>query len=316
MRAFLATCFALTIALSNSTAQESPSVQLFEEQQTTANDQADPSASAESESATQDKIKIDAAQLQLIVNVEVAARDAGIVESINITEGNLVKTGDAIATLDRESAMASANVAASELDIAKEENENDIDLRYAKVSKDVSGKVYQRSVNAANQFAKSVSKTELERLKLEYERARLSGEQAERSAVVNELTVELKKSQMELAEVQLRNREIRSPTSGMVVQVYQQVGEWVQPGEPIARVIDLSKLRVSCRCYLEDASPESIAERATFTHRGRQYPAVVVFTSPEIDPDVQDFIVWAEVENATGELKPGMRGSIELQRRD
>jgi len=100
-----------------------------------------------------------------------------------------------------------------------------------------------------------------------------------------------------------------------VVQVYRQVGEWVQSGQPIARVIDLSKLKVSCRCQLKDAAPESIDEAATFVFDGKEYEAKVVFASPEIDPNVQDFIVWAEVENADGVLKPGMSGSIKLRKK-
>ncbi len=258
-------------------------------------------------------IKIDAAQLQLIVNVEVASPDGGIIESIGFSEGNEIRADDVLVRLDRNSESANVSSARSELEIAMEESENDIDLRYAKVSQDVNGKVYQRSLNAAQQFAKSVSKTELERLKLELERAKLSGEQAERTATVKELTVELKKAQLELASVRLKNREIKSPVGGVVVQVYRQAGEWVQPGQPIARVIDLKKLKVSCRCQLSDTVPESIAEEAVFIRDGKEFKAKVIFASPEIDPDVQDFIVWAEVENADGVLKPGMSGSIELQ---
>ena len=260
-------------------------------------------------------IKIDAAQLQLIVNVEVASSDAGIIKSIGYREGDAISKGDVLVSLDRDSELANANSARSELDIAKEESQNDIDLRFAKVSEDVNGKVYQRSLNATKQYARSISKTELERLKLELEKSQLSGEQAERTATVMKLTVGLKKAQMELADVRLKNRTIESPVSGTVVQVYRQVGEWVQSGQPIARVIDLDRLRVSCHCALTDASPNSIEKEATFVYDGQSYKANVVFISPEIDPTVQDFIVWAEVENSEGVLKPGMNGSIELKRR-
>jgi len=314
MRTTIAICFAFTILISNVYAQESPSIQLFEDQQAELKEQSVEEDSS-GESVATEPVKIEAAQLQLITNVEVAAKDAGVVESIGIIEGKEISIGDVIVTLDREAACASAEIAESELEIAKQESENDIDIRFAKVSQEVSGKVYQRSVNATKQFAKSVSKTELERLKLEFERARLSGEQAESTAAVNELTVELKASQKELACIQLRDREIKAPVSGLVVEVFRQVGEWVQPGQPIARVIDLKKLRVSCRCYLKDASPDEISKEATFVRKGKEYAAKVVFASPEIDPDVQDFIVWAEVENLNGVLKPGMRGSVVLQRR-
>ncbi len=295
----------IAVFASASFAQESPSVQLFEGEQTQLSE-----SRAPNEVKT---IQIQAGQLQLMVNVEIASRDAGIVESIGFSEGKEIFIGDVLAKLNEEKENANARSARSELDIAREESENDIDLRYAKVSEDVNGKVYQRSLNATKQFAKSVSKTELERLKLELERAKLSGEQAERTATINELTVELKKAQLEFALVQLENREIKSPVSGVVVQVYRQVGEWVQSGQPIARVISLKKLRVSCRCQLNDAAPESIAKEGIFLCDGKEYKATVVFASPEIDPDVQDFIVWAEVENPEGTLKPGMGGAVKLR---
>lgn len=290
MKIFAAVLFAVALGCSSCPAQDSPA-----EYQT---------------------VQIDAAQLQLVVNVEIAAGDAGVIEKIAVREGTSVEEGAVLLTLDRARAEAQSITARSEYEIAKEENENDVDLQFAKVSEEVSCQVYKRSLQAVKQYAKSVSKTELERLKLEYERARLSGEQAQRTAVTNELNVELRKAQLDLATVELNNREIKTPVSGLVVQVYRQVGEWVQPGQTIARVINLKKLRVSCRCYLKDASPESISEEATFVRDGKEYKAKVVFASPEIDPDVQDFIVWAEVENPNGNLKPGMSGSIVLKKEE
>ena len=293
----------LTALSSPVLAQESPSVQLAQDAELQA-------------PVNESEIEIEAAQLQLITNVEIAASAAGAVKKVSIKEGDKIKEGDMLVKLDAEEAFAAAQSARSELEISKEESKNNIDEKFAKVSTEVSGKVYQRSLNAVKQYAKSVSKTELERLKLEYERARLSGEQAERTATVNELKVDQRKAQLDLACVQLKNREIQSPVSGTVVQVFKQSGEWVQPGEPVVRIIDLSKLRVSCRCYLEDATPDEIAKEATFVYEDEKFKAKVVFASPEIDPDLQDFIVWAEIENPDGTLKPGMSGSIVLQKKD
>lgn len=261
-------------------------------------------------------ITIEDAQLQLVVNTRVASRDAGVIESMAISEGTIVARGDVLVELNRDSFEAEFAGAKSELQIAMQESENDVDLRYAVVSEDVSRKVYQRSVEATKQFAKSVSGTELERLKLELERAKLSGEQAHRTQRVNDLTVDLRKALTEVAEIRLANRIVRSPVSGIVVQLYRQPGEWVPAGEPIARIIDTELLRVSCRCQLADASPDQIDKAATLVIDGNRFDANVVFTSPEIDPDIQDFLVWAEVKNNGGKLKPGMRGSIELMKRN
>lgn len=325
MQSYFVAVFAVVAFLSSSLcAQESPSIQLFQDEAAKLTQEqeklADLTAPAQELKASTEEdlegstpFEVDSAQLQLIVNVEIASREAGIIQSIGFVEGNEIKVGDVIVNLDKEQEFANEKSARSELDIAKEESNNDIDLRFAKVSVDVNRKVYQRSLNARKQFAKSVSKTELESLKLELERSRLSGEQAEKTAAVSELTVELRKAQLELARVRLESRQIKSPVSGVVVEVRRQVGEWVQAGQPIARVIDLKKLRVSCNCPLEKASPEAIAKKAIFVYEGNEYEAKVVFASPEIDPNVRDFIVLAEVENPNGVLKPGMGGSIKLR---
>ena len=262
---------------------------------------------------TGDVVRIESAQLQLIVDVSVAARDPGIIQLVRHVEGQEVRRGDVLVELDSKLEAANFGSAESELAVAKEESENDIDLRYAKVSQEVSGKVYQRSVDATKRYAKSVSGTELERLKLEVERARLSGEQAQRTSTINELNVESKRAQLEATRIRLEGRRVVSPVDGVVVQVYRQVGEGVQAAQPVARVIGLEKLKVACRCKLRDASPDVIGSDAVFVYQGKGFPAKVTFVSPEIDPDIQDFVVWAEIENLNRALKPGMQGAIELR---
>ena len=268
----------------------------------------------ESLSNSKKEIRVDAAQLQLIVNVSVASKEAGVVEKLDATEGKPVQAGERLVLLDSETYKSEQRAAKSDLAIAQKESENDIDLRFAKTSTDVSQKVYQRSLNATRQFAKSVSKTELERLRLEYERAKLSGEQAEGAQELSLLSVDLKEAQYELATLRLDGREIKSPANGVVAEVYRQPGEWVQPGDRIVRIIDTSKLRVLCRCPFADSSPANVLTDAIFTtESGKDYPAKVTFASPEIDPEVQDFLVWAEVDNSSGELFPGMQGTVTLR---
>jgi len=260
------------------------------------------------------EIHIDAAQLELIVNVSVASKEAGVVERLDVIEGKAVFAGDVLASLDSASYRAQELAAESELEIAKMESKNEVDLKYSKVSTDVSQKVYQRSLNATKQFAKSVSKTELERLRLEYERAKLSGDQAVNTQEVNKLNVELKEATLQLAEIRLKDRELASPASGMIAEVYRQPGEWVQPGDRIVRIIDTKKLRVLCRCAVADAMPNQVGPKAIFTtNSGKEYSATVTFVSPEVDPEVQDFLVWAEVDNKDGELFPGIQGTVKLQ---
>jgi macrolide-specific efflux system membrane fusion protein len=275
------------------------------------------SAYAQQEEYFDRSVSIPDSQLLLIVNVRIASRDAGVLQEVILNEGDEVSTGSLIARLDRELYDAELNAASKELAIAQEESENDIDSRYAKVSEEVNRKILDRSRRAVQQYARAVSKTELEQLRLELERSKLSGEQAERSEKVKSLTVNLKREQVNIAELRLGNRDIKSPANGIVTQIYRQPGEWVQSGEPIARIIGLDRLRVVCRCELSKAKPAELGERILFRPSNDPDAAPIVgkisFVSPEIEPVNQDYEVWAEIDNTDRKLLPGFGGTIEIE---
>ncbi len=262
---------------------------------------------------------LDGAQLSLIENVRLSTRDPGVVESVHVQEGQDVAAGKVVATLDQEMFTAQRNAARSELAIAGQETKNDVDLQYAIVSTAVNKKVLERSRDAVNQFAKAISSTELERLDLELKRSTFSREQAERTLEVNRLTEGLKAEELAIAELRLKNRELASPVTGTVVEIFRQPGEWLNTGEPIARIVNLQKLRVKCLVDALTINHDMLGGQAFFISeiQGQEIsvPAKVVFVSPEIDPVEQDFAIWAEVENSDKRLKAGMVGKLKIERK-
>ena len=268
------------------------------------------------EDANTDGVESLRGVLEPVSTLRLATRDSGVISKLNVKEGDVVANGQTIAILDSDIYKAEKDAAARELAIAMEESQNDVDLEYAKISSDVNKKVLDRSHQANVQFAKTVSRTELERLKLEYERARLSGEQAERTQQIKRLTQQLKQSQLKIAEIRLKNRTINSTTNGTVVEVLYREGEFVNGGYPIARLIDTSRLRVKCLASAAQIERNSISQSATFTYQkdGEEVsvPAKITFVSPEIDPVRQAYAVWAEIDNASGSLNPGTVGELKL----
>ena len=257
--------------------------------------------------------------LDPVETLRLATRDPGIVSELFVTEGSVVRAGARIAILDTKLYAAEVRAAENELEIARQETKNDVDLQYAKISSEVNHQVLVRSRRAAEQFAKSVSETELERLRLEYERSRLSGLQAERQQDINRLTESLKQNRLTMAKLRLENRVIVSEIDGTVVEVFHTPGEFVNAGEPIARILNLNRLRVICAGDASIVDPSELSDEATFkiqlgsSNKTMTIPAKLTFVSPEIDPVRQTFAIWAELQNKDNQLKSGHVGQLQVK---
>lgn len=264
----------------------------------------------------------ESVELQGVLNpiekLRLATRDPGIVEKICVSVGDTIEAGDTVAILDRKIFAAEVSAATNELAAANEEAKNEIDLEFAKISYELNQKVFERSELARQQFAKSVSETELERLRLESERSRLSGIQAQQQLHLNALTASLQKDRLEIATLRLENRTIKSKIGGTVVEIFNSPGEFVNAGQPIVRVLNLDRLRVVCAGRLDQLAPEQVPDDAVFKiKKGDQvksFPAKITFVSPEIDPVRQTYSIWAEIDNPDNELKSGLVGRLEFSK--
>ncbi len=84
----------------------------------------------------------------------------------------------------------------------------------------------------------------MEKKRLEAERARLRIDLAEMQKKIAEVQMIAKRSEREIADFELTRRKVTAPATGFVETRIAQLGEWVQPGSPIATVIQMDKLRV------------------------------------------------------------------------
>lgn len=201
------------------------------------------------------------------------------------------------------------------MNIARQEAKNEVEVRFAKKSLEVAEAELQRALDSVQSYPKSVSETELDRLKLTVERGRLEIEQAEHVLTVAEMTARLKQNALEAAETRLARQVIRAPIDGVVVQIYRHKGEWVEPGQQVVRILRMDRLRVEgfvsvlCLDELSIGSPVELliesGENST-----RAIPGEIVYVSPEVDPVNEQVRVWAEVDNEAMRLRPGMRGTM------
>jgi multidrug efflux pump subunit AcrA (membrane-fusion protein) len=167
-------------------------------------------------------------------------------------------------------------------------------------------------------YANTVSQTELDRLRLLVQQGELEIKKAQHERRIAGLTSEIRQNEHQTALDQLALRQITAPLKGMVVELYHQPGEWVQPGDAVARIIRLDRLRV------EGFLPASKGRLSLVGHPATVYstnedgqpieaPGEVVFVNPEIDPINSQVRIWIEIENNELKIRPGMAASVKVQ---
>ena len=182
--------------------------------------------------------------MTLIEQVEVSAREAGPLVGVEVKEGDLVTEGTLLARLDDTEATLARNKAQLELDIAKKQATSDVKTRYAKKSLDVATAEEQRGARVGRQIQQECLPIRTRPASAD-ERARsaLELEQAKEDQQIAALTAKLKENEVATATYIIERRRVASPLSGIVVQVKRHMGEWVQPGESIIRILRIDRLR-------------------------------------------------------------------------
>lgn len=262
-----------------------------------------------------ESIRIDSVLLQLIEQVDVPARDPGVIQKLAAGEGGLVAANDPLVQLEDAEARQELERAQLEWEIAEEEAKNDVDVRFAKKSLEVAEAELRRAQDSVDEYPKSISQTELDHLRLTMERARLSIEQAEHELRLAALTARLKRNALRTTEQRLARLTIRAPINGLVAQVYRRPGEWVESGQPVIRILRIDRLRAEgflSASLLGEAAQGAAVELIVDLQAGqtKSFPGKLVYVSPEMDPVNGQVRVWAEVENPQMQMKPGQRGAL------
>ncbi|MEZ6122402.1 MAG: HlyD family efflux transporter periplasmic adaptor subunit [Planctomycetaceae bacterium] len=237
------------------------------------------------------------------------------------------------------------------LDIATAEAENNVAVQVATAETRLRQLELERALSARESFKGSISEAQLDRLKtavakgeLEIEQARaehrvlqmkpqaeqasltqkdeeirrlgLMVEQQRRELKVAGITHQLHQNELKVAELQLEKRNIRAPFDGVVAEVTHQSGEWVEPGETVARLIDLKTLRADGFLPAPRATQDLVGKLVRIrlnSAEARTVEGKITFVSPEIDPVNNEVRIRAEFDNSHMSARPGMTGQLVIQ---
>ncbi|NIR49523.1 efflux RND transporter periplasmic adaptor subunit [candidate division KSB1 bacterium] len=142
-----------------------------------------------------------------------------------------------------------------------------------------------------------------------FENARLQKESAEAAFLMAQANVKM-------AGRQLRDARIESSVDGFVAARMVELGATVAPGAPIAKVVDIAKVKVKFGVPEKDIVKLSKGQPATITvdaYPAERFTGEVIAVGPQANLSSRSFPVEVLVNNSDFRLKAGMIASVEVE---
>ncbi len=263
-------------------------------------------------------ITLDAVVLRPMIEAEAPARQTGVLATIDVEEGSTVEAGQTLASLDDRAARIALQQASLEREQALAKASNQLRLQYADKALEVARAEIKRSAESNEQFANSISRSQLDVERLTAEKLELERQQAEHDLALAKFELRLKETAVEAARLDLELHAVRAPFAGVVSLIRARAGEWVEPGAPVLRLVAIDRLRAEGFAPAAAATTKLVGAQVQFTladddaDQASQPPisGTLRFVSPEIDPVSRQVRVWAEIDNHDRALRPGQQGRL------
>jgi multidrug efflux pump subunit AcrA (membrane-fusion protein) len=261
-------------------------------------------------------------QVFLIHDVDIPARETGQLRELFVEEGELLTAGTVLAQIDDREGVLQKQAAELERDAAIARAGDDIEVRYAVKSSELAEVELDQSLDINRKSPGAVPISEIRRLQLARHRSEMQIDRSELDLRVAQMTAGVQDALVQAADESIRRRRIISPFDGMVIEVFRQVSEWVNAGEPVARMVRLDELSVDGFLSGTDYDMASIADADVVVEvtlpRGRQarFDGKIVFVNPLIQGG-NKFRIRATVLNRREAghwlLRPGMTATMIIQ---
>jgi macrolide-specific efflux system membrane fusion protein len=260
-------------------------------------------------------IEIESVVLNLVAEVEVPANEAGPLVELPAAEGRRVEAGTILARIDDRDALLEVSRAEIALDHAQQQAANDVKLRLARQSLKLAELELKKAEDANLALERVVSATQIEKLRIEVEKAHLEVEQATKDLAAAERAVAAAKNELLVAQRAVERRRIVAPIGGTVVDVRRRLGEWLEPGAAVVRLVRDDRLRAEGFVHVEKLTRPLLGQPADLVvtlpgEKPTAFRGTVAFVSPEVNPINRQVRVWAEFDNADGRLRAGLPAKL------
>jgi RND family efflux transporter MFP subunit len=231
--------------------------------------------------------------------IDVAAAEAGIITQIEVREGDSVKQGQTVATLD-----------------------NDVHLALLAIA--------EKSMNSKGKLDSARAELELQKDRLkrfqalrehgharqeEVDRTRTEVAIAEGQVTAAQEELAIREMEYRKIVTQLERRVIRSPIDGVIAKRHKDEGEFVAPNSPETfTVVQLDPLLAAFSVMSAQAGKLRTGQEVEVRFAGVGQPAkgTIEFIAPVTDAESGTVLVKVRIDNPDGSYRSGERCSIRL----
>jgi len=220
--------------------------------------------------------------LDAFQQVQITARVAGAVDKVAFVEGQLVKQGDVLVTIESERYQIAVEQAKST-------------LLKAQATQKAAEAALERRQTASKDSPGLVAGEEIE--------------QKETAVDTAKADVESARQALRVAELNLRDSSVRTPIPGVVQTRTVQQGQYLQAGAVLATILQREPMLLRFQVSEQDAPRLAAGMTATLVRKEspRQFTAKISLVSDAADPTTRMVPVTAQVDATEHQhwLRPG-----------
>lgn len=264
--------------------------------------------------------------ISLIDHAQLSAQETGILVVLTAKEGDIVEADQVLGKIDDTDAQARKTAAVNRLAVAHEKATNDAEVQVAEKIIELAEAEYNESVEINKRSRDSIPQATVRRQFVQWQKAVQDKVVAEMNFTIAGFDEKVAEAERDMIQNELNRRTIRAPFKGVVVQLFRQQSEWVKPGDPILRIVNMDRLRVEGFLQADKYAPGEVdGAKVTITvdlageEQGpRGFSSTISHVSALVEAS-GGYRVWAEVDNPSRGgywmLLPGTEAQMVIQRK-
>lgn len=254
-----------------------------------------------SSSSSQARIDVDTCSVHLIDDIEIPAKESGVLTELNVKEGDAVPSNKIIGTIDQTLLQIELERAEAKLDIAREMASDSSSIDVAKKKYSLAKHEYE----VASRLASKGSKSNQERMRAKYSKDASAAEVTVAKMKQREALGQARIEEVNLKQIRqmISNSQVETGFDGQVLEIFKHPGEWVNKGEPIVHFARIERVWVEGTVSADECNIQDVMGQKTIVTLKQAGGETVTFSGNIVSIPLKmeaagsRFRVKAEVQN-------------------